>query len=139
MKGLKKLFQLTAPYILSGYLGWYLFIVGYTLRIDYRREQMESQPWIIACVIGFLVGIAFLANAYGSKEVQMQMSPWQIGKFFLIPFCVSSYSSLVKDKGLLTIFPPDPTILLGGFACALLMMGLRFFLAGSSPSKTEKV
>ncbi|MBI1921009.1 MAG: hypothetical protein HYS23_08005 [Geobacter sp.] len=32
--------------------------------------------------------------------------PWQVFRLFLIPFCVSSFSSLVKDRGFVLIFSP---------------------------------
>jgi hypothetical protein len=31
---------------------------------------------------------------------------WQIFRLYLMPFCVSSFSALVKNAGFLLIFPP---------------------------------
>jgi hypothetical protein len=46
---------------------------------------------------------------------------WQTFRLFLMPFCVSSFAALVKGRGFVLIFSPQPTeILLAAALCALL-------------------
>jgi hypothetical protein len=32
---------------------------------------------------------------------------WTVLRLFLMPFCVSSFSQLIKGKGFVLVFPPD--------------------------------
>jgi hypothetical protein len=46
---------------------------------------------------------------------------WQTFRLFLMPFCVSSFSALVKGKGFILIFSPKPMeIAIAAGACAVL-------------------
>ena len=37
----------------------------------------------------------------------MTLDGWQIFRLYLMPFCVSSFSALVKDAGYVLVFPPN--------------------------------
>jgi len=60
---------------------------------------------------------------------QVNLERWQVIRLFMMPFCVSSFSALVKGRGFALIFSPKPIeILIALVLCALLcgvVMGLR--------------
>ncbi len=72
------------------YLVWYLAI-----SIVYFDADLEL--WLTALGISLIVGSALVLST----------NHWPTMRLFLIPFCVSSYSMLIKDKGCVVIFPPD--------------------------------
>jgi hypothetical protein len=70
-------------------------------------QYFDPNPriWLTSLGLSFIIGIALTLNAMsGSTGTRPQ--PWPIFRFFLTPFCVSSFASLVKDRGFLLIFSP---------------------------------
>jgi hypothetical protein len=52
-----------------------------------------------------VIGIALMlsvSNPLGSKP-----DNWQTFRLFMMPFCVSSFSSLIKGKGYIFVIPPN--------------------------------
>jgi len=56
--------------------------------------------------MSIVVGIALNFNAYGSFREIKNGNSWKIARFFIIPFCVSSYPLLIKDQNFFLIFSP---------------------------------
>jgi energy-converting hydrogenase Eha subunit A len=85
--------------VLWCYFIWYLVMAAFyfvpTLGI-----------WLTSLGISALVGIALTLNTV-SPDRPIRPS-WQLFRLFLIPFCVSSFSSLAKDRGFFLIFSPKP-------------------------------
>ncbi|HHJ35316.1 MAG TPA: hypothetical protein ENJ87_06090 [Gammaproteobacteria bacterium] len=90
----------TAQYLLWGYLIWYL-----TISVIYFDS--DAKIWISALGISAIVGFAFVLSTTCWPINIKALDRWQTLRLFLIPFCVSSYSSLIKGKGFMLIFPPD--------------------------------
>jgi hypothetical protein len=60
--------------------------------------------WLTSLGISVLIGVALILNITSPGN---PIKPsWQVFRLFLIPFCVSSFSSLVKDHGFILIFSP---------------------------------
>jgi hypothetical protein len=51
---------------------------------------------------------------------------WQTVRLYLVPFCVSSFSSLVKNHGFILIAPPKPKEFLISLSCCLSFLVLVF-------------
>jgi len=101
---------------------WYIYFV-----IIYFDPNLEL--WLrslgIACLIGFVLNI----NAYHSLEnLRKSANKWQIFRFFIIPFCVSSFPVLIKDKDFILFFSPS----IKENLTALGLCALFLFLAWSS-------
>ena len=63
---------------------------------------------------------------FATKVPGQAMDRWTMFRLFLFPFCVSSYSALIKGKGFFLIFPAETRPLLGGAAaCAALVIYQR--------------
>lgn len=83
--------------ILWCYLIWYLCLVFL---------YFDPSPVLWASSVGMsaIIGTALLLSTArkGSKP-----DGWTTFRLFLMPFCVSSYSALIKGKGFILIFPPS--------------------------------
>jgi len=79
------------------YLIWYLVTVV---------NHFDPAPtiWLNSLGISAVIGVALLLSV--SKENSRKADPWQTFRLFLMPFCVSSFSSLIKGRGYILIVPP---------------------------------
>lgn len=75
------------------YLAWYLATVA---------THFDPSPaiWLSSLGISAIIGIALLLSVSGKSD------RWQTLRLFMMPFCVSSFSSLIKGNGYILIFPP---------------------------------
>lgn len=93
--------SLSAPRMLLWcYLLWYLFAVA---------TYFDPNPRVWASSIGLslIIGTGlYLSTAYAKLE-RTSLSFWQIFRFYLMPFCVSSFSALIKGRGFILIFHPS--------------------------------
>jgi hypothetical protein len=86
--------------ILWCYATWYCAIVS-------MYFDPSPRIWLTALVVSFVIGIAL--NLSVARGAGVSVDRWQTIRLFLMPFCVSSYSSLIKDKGFIVIFPKSRT------------------------------
>lgn len=103
-----------ARIILWCYLLWYLCIVVL---------YWDPSPvlWVTSLGMSGIIGFALLLSTTGNGR---RPDRWTVFRLFLMPFCVSSYSALIKGKGFLLIFPPDlveNTLPLGIIAAFLIL------------------
>lgn len=84
--------------VLWCYLIWYL-----TIGIFYFDPT--PRIWITSLGISVVIGIALMLSV-SSPTGTSRPNSWQMFRLFLMPFCVSSFSSLVKDHGFVLIFSP---------------------------------
>jgi hypothetical protein len=69
------------------------------------------------------------------------MERWTVFRLFLFPFCVSSYSTLVKGKGFILVFPTQLPPLLAGIAACAVVIAFRFvcrWLVGGKEKGTSR-
>lgn len=96
--------------VLWCYLLWYLVVAA-------RYFEPSVRLWLTSAGLSLIIGIALLLNAQ-SGEGRISLSPWQRFRFFLMPFCVSSFAALVKGRGFVLVFSSDwRDITLGVSAC----------------------
>ena len=55
--------------------------------------------------ISAVIGVALILSVGGFKAATRDR--WQTFRLFAMPFCVSSFSSLIKGKGFILVFPPS--------------------------------
>ena len=82
--------------ILWCYLIWYLFFVAYYF--DPSRNL-----WLTSLGLSGVIGFALVLSTTGGNS---RLDRWQVFRLFLMPFCVSSFSALVKGRGFILIFSP---------------------------------
>lgn len=96
--------------ILWCYLIWYLVVLV-------RYFDRSPRLWLTSLGLAAIVGTALYisSTAQGNK-----LGRWQIIRLFMMPFFVSSFAALVKGRGFVLVFSPDPReIFLALGLCAL--------------------
>ncbi|HWY75650.1 MAG TPA: hypothetical protein VN281_08530 [Verrucomicrobiae bacterium] len=87
--------------ILWCYFIWYLVVLV-------RYFDPSLRLWLTSLGLSLVIGFALYVSttAAGNKEVKLE--GWQVFRLFLTPFCVSSFSALVKGRGFVLVFSPRP-------------------------------
>lgn len=83
--------------ILWCYAIWYLFFAA-------RYFDPSRNLWLTSLGISLIVGVALIISTTSGGNSRLDR--WQTLRLFLMPFCVSSFSALVKGHGFLLIFSP---------------------------------
>ncbi len=84
--------------VLWCFLLWYLATV---------IHHFDPAPaiWLNALGISAIIGIALYLSVL--EPGKPPPDRWTVMRLFLMPFCVSSFSQLIKGKGFVLVFPPD--------------------------------
>ncbi len=80
------------------YLVWYLVTV-------FNHFDPAPSIWLNALGISLVVGLA-LSLSVGSLRAAFA-NRWQAFRLFMMPFAVSSFSTLIKGKAFIVVFPLD--------------------------------
>jgi len=83
--------------ILWCYLLWYLFF-------SVRYFDSSRGLWLTSLGVSAIVGIALLISTRSGGSGRFGF--WATARLFMMPFCVSSFSALVKGRGFPLIFSP---------------------------------
>ena len=98
--------------ILWCYLAWYVAIVG---------RYFDPMPTLWLSSIG-IAGIIGFALTLATQQQGLKPDRWVLFRLYLFPFCVSSYSALIKGEGFILLFPTEWIgCLLGLFACVVIV------------------
>jgi hypothetical protein len=102
--------------VLWCYLAWYVTIVA---------SYFDSSPvvWLTALGMSAIIGIALVL---ATKVSGQGMERWTVFRLFLFPFCVSSYSTLIKGRGFVLVFPTQPRPLIAGIAACVAVVAFHF-------------
>src|SRR6267154_6746917 len=87
--------------ILWCYFIWYLVVLV-------RYFDPSVRLWLTSLGLSLIIGFALFISTTASGTRQVKLDPWQVFRLFLMPFCVSSFSALVKGKGFFLVFSPKP-------------------------------
>lgn len=84
--------------VLWCFLLWYLATV---------IHHFDAAPaiWLNALGISAIIGIALYLSV--REPGKPPPDRWTVVRLFLMPFCVSSFSQLIKGKGFVLVFPPS--------------------------------
>jgi len=84
--------------VLWCFLVWYLSTV---------IQHFDPTPgiWLNALGISAIIGVALYLSV--REPGKPPPDRWTTLRLFLMPFCVSSFSQLIKGKGFVLVFPPD--------------------------------
>jgi hypothetical protein len=85
--------------VLWCYLLWYLVTL-------YFYFDPSPRLWLNSLGICVVIGFALMLSV--SRQSGAKTDYWQIFRLFMMPFCVSSFSSLIKGQGFIFILPPKP-------------------------------
>ena len=100
--------------ILWCYFIWYLVVLV-------RYFDPSPRLWLTSLGLSLIIGFALYVSTTAAGEKKVKLERWQVIRLFMMPFCVSSFSALVKGKGFFLIFSPDlDEILIAVGLCAVL-------------------
>lgn len=101
-------------FVLWCYLFWWIVVLV-------RYFDPNPRLWLTSVGLSLIIGVALFINTTASGRSRVRLEPWPTFRLFVTPFCVSSFSALVKDRGFILIFSPRWMDLVIGVAlCALL-------------------
>lgn len=91
---------LPAPRVLLWcYLIWYAYTAA-------RHFDPSPALWASSLGLSAIIGTGLYAGtAYAGRE-RARLGFWPVFRFYLMPFCVSSFSALIKGQGFVLIFHP---------------------------------
>lgn len=102
-------------------LWWYLIWYSVTVAAHF---DPSPRIWLSSLGISAIVGIALLLSIRG--ESAAVLGRWQTFRLFLMPFCVSSFSALIKGQGYFLVLPSRPAELYLSLAlCAAFVLLVR--------------
>jgi len=84
--------------VLWCYLVWYLVIA-------FLYFDPTPTLWLNSLGISALIGTGLILSVGNSARKLPE--GWQVFRLYLIPFCVSSFSSLIKGRGFVLVVPPE--------------------------------
>lgn len=120
----------TGRTILWCYLIWYLVTLV---------KYFDPRPslWVTSIGLSGVIGFALYISTTSGVGKKTKLDRWQVFRLFLMPFCVSSFSALVKDRGFILILSPQwqENALALGLICVFLLVVFsikRFFPAPSA-------
>ena len=88
----------TGKIVLWCYLIWYLSVVWFYF-------DPTPRIWLNAMGISAVIGIGL--NLSVARPAGTRVDFWQTFRLFMMPFGVSSFSSLIKGQGFMLVFPPQ--------------------------------
>jgi hypothetical protein len=87
----------------SGKIVLWCFLIWYGSTV-YQHFDPAPAIWLNALGLSGIIGVALYLS------VRNPASPpdrWTTLRLFLMPFCVSSFSQLIKGQGFVLVFPPS--------------------------------
>jgi len=96
--------------ILWCYLIWYIVTV-------YFYFDPSPKLWINSIGISVVIGTGLLLSVSSSKR-----DNWQTFRLYLMPFCVSSFSALIKEQGFIVFISPRIKETLVSVLCCILFL-----------------
>jgi hypothetical protein len=103
-----------------GRIALWCFLLWYLATVIHHFDATPA-IWLNALGISAIIGIAL----YLSVREPGRPAPdrWTVLRLFLMPFCVSSFSQLIKGRGFVLVFPPDMHEIAVSFAaCAVFVI-----------------
>lgn len=116
---------LSAPKtLLWCYLCWYAFAV-------FRYFEPNPRLWASSLGLSAIIGTGLYFSTAHADPARRTLGFWPVFRFYLMPFCVSSFSALIRGKGFILIFHPtvrdnaEALALCAGF-CSVVLFVKRF-------------
>jgi hypothetical protein len=88
----------------AGKIVLWCFLLWYIATVIHHFDPAPA-IWWNALGISAIIGIALYLSV--REPGRPPPDRWTIVRLFLMPFCVSSFSQLIKGKGFVLVFPPD--------------------------------
>ena len=80
------------------------FFIWYLATVLHHFDPTPS-IWLNALGISAIIGTALYLSV--RDPAKPPPDRWTVLRLFMMPFCVSSFSQLIKGRGFVLVFPPD--------------------------------
>jgi hypothetical protein len=113
----------------AGKVVLWCFLLWYLATVIHHFDATPS-IWLNALGISAIIGVALYLSV--REPGRPPPDRWTVLRLVLMPFCVSSFSQLIKGKGFVLVFPPDlheiaiSSAACGAFVVAVLMIKRGF-------------
>lgn len=87
--------------VLWCYLIWYFVTVAH-------HFDPSPRLWLNSLGISALIGMGLVLSV-SPQGGTSAIGRWQLMRLFLMPFCVSSFASLTKNRGFVLVFSSNPS------------------------------
>jgi len=105
----------------GGRIALWCFLLWYLATVIHHFDPAPA-IWLNALGISFIIGIALYLSV--REPGKPPPDRWTVLRLFMMPFCVSSFSSLIKGQGFVLVFPPDLHELAVSLAACVLFLAL---------------
>src|SRR5215831_14646814 len=107
-------------YLSNGRLILWCYFIWYSV-VLVRYFDPSPRLWLTSLGLSLIIGFALFISTTTASANKVKLDFWQTFRLFLMPFCVSSFSALVKGRGFILIFSPKPMeIATAAGLCAML-------------------
>jgi hypothetical protein len=113
--------------ILWCYFIWYCVVLV-------RYFDPSPRLWLTSFGLSLIIGVALYLSTTAADKNQVSLDFWKTFRLFLMPFCVSSFAALVKGKGFILIFSPQPAEILMAAAGCLALCLMTISLKALNPA-----
>jgi hypothetical protein len=103
--------------VLWCYLIWYVVIV-------YFYFDPSPKTWINALGISAVIGTGLVLSISSNNSDRIDY--WQTFRLYLMPFCVSSFSASIKDRGFIVFVSPKITETLVAISFCVVFLAIVF-------------
>jgi hypothetical protein len=87
-----------------GKMALWCFLLWYLATVIHHFDATPG-IWLNALGISAIIGVALYLSV--REPGKPPPDRWTVLRLFLMPFCVSSFSQLIKGKGFVLVFPPS--------------------------------
>jgi hypothetical protein len=88
----------------AGKIALWCFLIWYLATVIHHFDPAPA-IWLNALGISAIIGVALYLSV--REPGKPPPDRWTVLRLFLMPFCVSSFSQLIKGRGFVLVFPPD--------------------------------
>lgn len=106
--------------ILWCYLIWYVIVVCF-------HFDPSVKIWINSVGISAVIGTGLMLSVSSSKG---ERDRWQAFRLYLMPFCVSSFSALIKEQGFIVFISPNIKETIVSVSCCVLFISVILGVKG---------
>lgn len=110
------------------------FLIWYVVTVAWNFDAAPA-IWLNALGISALIGVALYLSV--REPGKPPPDRWTTLRLFLMPFCVSSFSQLIKGRGFVLVFPPDARELAAGVAACVAFVVLVQIVKRAIPVGTR--
>jgi hypothetical protein len=88
----------------AGKIVLWCFLLWYLATVIHHFDPAPA-IWLNALGISGIIGVALYLSV--REPGKSPPDRWTVVRLFLMPFCVSSFSQLIKGRGFVLVFPPN--------------------------------